>query len=110
MDVASSLLPADKRDSIVAIKDDSRMYAEAGAHANDPWLTRSLWAGLVPHHGPSWTVLLGTPQELASAFLAYGEIGVNEFMLSGWPEVDELVRFGEDVLPLIRDGERRQVA
>jgi alkanesulfonate monooxygenase len=51
---------------------------------------------------------LGSPNELAQAFLAYKQIGVTEFIISGWPEVDEMVVFGKEVLPLVRDAERLQ--
>jgi len=84
------------------------MYAESGAAGE--WLTRTLWGGLVPHYGPVWTTLVGTPDELADAFLAYKEIGVDQFILSGWPEVDEVAIFGREVIPRVRDAERRQVA
>jgi alkanesulfonate monooxygenase len=71
------------------------------------WLNRSLFAGLTPYYGPVWTTLLGTPKELAEAFLAYKRIGVSEFIISGWPEVDEVDIFGQEVLPLVREAERR---
>jgi alkanesulfonate monooxygenase len=106
--VVQSLLPPDKQESTIALKNDSRMYAES--RSTDGWVTRWLWAGLVPHYGPVWTTLLGTPDELAGAFLAYKEIGVDQFILSGWPEVDEVERFGREVIPRVRDAERRQVA
>lgn len=106
--VAQSLLPDDRRENTIAIKNDSRMYAEARTQSE--WLNRTVWAGLVPHYGPVWTTLLGTPDELASAFLAYKEIGVDQFILSGWPEVDEVEIFGREVIPRVRDAERRQVA
>jgi len=64
----------------------------------------------VPHYGPVWTTLIGTPDELADALLAYKEIGVDQFILSGWPEVDEISIFGSEVVPRVRDAERRQVA
>jgi len=100
---AEALLPEDKQESTTALKDDSQMFKEGKAVRNDAhWLNRSLWAGLVPHYGPVWTTLLGSPQEVAAAFLAYKEIGVSEFIISGWPEVDELDTFGREVLPLIR--------
>jgi alkanesulfonate monooxygenase len=67
------------------------------------WLNRSLWTGLVPHYGPVWTTLLGSPQELAAAFLEYERIGVAEFIISGWPEVDTVNVFGREVLPRIRE-------
>ena len=103
-----SLLPADKNESTVALKDDSQMYREARTVTNDAcWLNDTLWTGFVPHYGPVWTTLLGSPKELADAFLAYKQIGVSEFIISGWPEVDEMVNFGQEVLPLVRDAEHR---
>ncbi len=91
-----------------ALKDDSQMYAEAKATADkEKWLNDLLFIGFVPYYGPVWTTMIGTPHECADAFLAYRDIGVTEFILSGWPEIDELDRFGRDVLPLVREGERR---
>ncbi len=82
------------------------MYREAAAVASDAyWLNRNLWTGLVPHYGPVWTVLLGSTQEIAEAFLEYRKIGVTDFILSGWPEIDEVDRFGLEVLPLVREAE-----
>lgn len=103
---AAALLPEDSQESTIALKDDSQMYKEGAAVSSDAfWLNRSLWVGLVPHYGPVWTTLLGSPQELAEAFLAYKQIGVSEFIISGWPEVDEVDIFGREVLPLIRRAE-----
>lgn len=105
---AEALLPDDTKESTTTLKDDSQMYREGAAVKRDTcWLSRSLWTGLVPHYGPVWTTLLGTPKELAEAFLAYKRIGVTEFIISGWPEVDAVDTFGRDVLPLVRDAERR---
>jgi alkanesulfonate monooxygenase len=106
--VVQSLLPPDEQESTIALKNDSRMYAES--RSTNGWVTRWLWAGLVPHYGPVWTTLLGTPDELAGAFLAYKAIGVDQFILSGWPETAEVENFGREVIPRVRDAERRQVA
>jgi alkanesulfonate monooxygenase len=101
--VAESLLPDDVKETTTALKDDSQMYREGNqlksdAHWPKPWL----WTGLVPHYGPVWTTLLGTPRELAEAFLQYGRIGVTEFIISGWPEVETVDTFGREILPLIK--------
>jgi alkanesulfonate monooxygenase len=48
---------------------------------------------------------LGTPREVADAFLEYKRIGVTDFIISGWPELDEADTFGREVLPLVREGE-----
>ena len=111
--VAESLLPKHdipKSQRSIAAKDDSQMYREASnlSAGEDQWLTHSLWAGLAPYYGPVWTVLLGTPKEIADALLEYKEIGVTQFIISGWPEVDEVVTFGREVLPLIRQAECRE--
>lgn len=107
VEVAYGLLPEDKQESTTTLKDDSQMYREGGRGGggnNDGshWLNRQLWTGLVPHYGPVWTTLLGSPQELAEAFLEYERIGVTEFIISGWSEVDTVNVFGREVLPLIR--------
>lgn len=105
--VAKSILPEDKHETTTSLKDDSQMYREGAAVAEVAhWLSRNLWAGLVPHYGPVWTVLLGSPEEVAEAFLEYKKIGVSEFIISGWPEIDEVKRFGREVLPLVRDAEQ----
>jgi alkanesulfonate monooxygenase len=106
--VAESLLPEDDQESTVKLKDDSQMYREGKrALQHEQWLSNTIWTGLVPHYGPVWTTLIGSPQELAAAFLEYKRIGITEFIISGWPEVDEMTNFGRNVLPLIREGEQK---
>ena len=103
--VAESLLPVDRDESTTRLKDDSQMYREGKAIKSDEyWLNRSLWTGLVPHYGPVWTTLLGTPREIADRLLEYERIGVTEFIISGWPEVETVDAFGREVLPLVRQG------
>jgi alkanesulfonate monooxygenase len=111
LEVAMSLLPEGDTSAAqrsMAAKDDSQMYREAAASGDqkDVWPTRSLWRGLVPYHGPVWTTLLGSPAEVAAALLEYKEIGVTQFIMSGWPETDEVAGFGRDVLPLVRQAEQ----
>ena len=106
--VAESLLPKPNApEGTAAMKDDSQMYREGRTMPDtaNHWLNDSLWTGLVPHYGPVWTTLLGTPADLAKAFLAYKAIGVTQFIMSGWPELDEVVTFGREVLPLVRAAE-----
>lgn len=103
--IAESLLPESYDATHVARRDDSQMYREAATLTENPWLTRSLWSGLAPHYGPVWTTLLGTPQEIAETLLEFKAIGVTQFIMSGWPELDEVEIFGREVLPLVREAE-----
>lgn len=108
--VAESLLPdsdLDRRELITTVRDDSQMHQQAAAVAgHTSWLSPLLWTGLVPYFGPVWTTLMGTPEDLANAILEYKQIGVSQFIMSGWPELDEVVTFGREVLPLVREAER----
>jgi alkanesulfonate monooxygenase len=52
--------------------------------------------------------LVGTPHDLAAQFLEYKRIGITQFIIAGWPKLDEMMIFGRDVLPLIREGERQE--
>jgi len=45
--------------------------------------------------------LVGTPADIADAFMEYRDAGVSQFILSGWPKLAEMVRFGREVLPLV---------
>ena len=40
--------------------------------------------------------------KVAAGILEFKEAGISHFIFSGWPKVDEMVRFGESVLPLVR--------
>jgi alkanesulfonate monooxygenase len=110
--VAQSLLPEREipmAERSIAVKDDSQMYREASAIGpQGNWVTPSLWRGLAPYYGPVWTTLAGTPGEIAAALLDYKDIGVTQFIMSGWPEIEEVATFGRDVLPLVRKTEVRQ--
>jgi alkanesulfonate monooxygenase len=82
------------------------MYREATRVAADAqWVNETIWAGLVPFYGPVWTSLVGTPESIANALLDYKSIGVTQFILSGCPELDEIARFGREILPLVRRAE-----
>ena len=106
---AHALLPDEeigKQERGILSRGDSQTYKHALDTADKVgWMSRSLWAGLVPYYGSSAITLIGSPEELAEAFLEYKRIGVTQFIIAGWPKLDEMVRFGRDVLPLVRSAE-----
>ena len=93
----------------IGLKDDSQMHRQASDVFNGESKRSNgcLWTGLVPYFGPVWTTLLGTPADIAAALLEYKAIGLTQFILSGWPELDTMIDFGREVLPLVRDAEHR---
>jgi alkanesulfonate monooxygenase len=69
------------------------------------WLSPTLWTGAVPVLGPSATALVGSYDEVADTLLAYGQEGVCEFLFLGWPDIDEMKRFAEELAPRVRKQE-----
>ena len=96
-----------KQERAILTRSDSQTLKQALAAADDVgWLNRNLWAGLVPYYGSSAMTLLGSPEDLAESFLEYKRIGVTQFIISGWPKLDEMLIFGREVLPLVRKTEQ----
>jgi alkanesulfonate monooxygenase len=90
---------------------DSQMFKDSlAASEQSDWLNQYLWTGLVSSYGASAMTLVGTPEDLVEAFLAYKRLGVTQFIIAGWPKLDEMLIFGHEVLPLIRRAEQRQEA
>ncbi|HEY6333690.1 MAG TPA: LLM class flavin-dependent oxidoreductase [Blastocatellia bacterium] len=94
--------------NILAGADSQTLRQALAAADNIGWMNRNLWAGLVPYYGSSSITLLGSPSELAEIFLEYKRIGVTQFIISGWPKLEEMVIFGREVLPLVRKAELNQ--
>jgi alkanesulfonate monooxygenase len=108
---AMSMLPSEdisRQERAILSRSDSQTLKGALAAAdNVGWMNRNLWAGLVPYYGSSAITLLGSPEELADIYLEYKRIGVTQFIIAGWPKLDEMLIFGREVLPLIRQAEGR---
>jgi alkanesulfonate monooxygenase SsuD/methylene tetrahydromethanopterin reductase-like flavin-dependent oxidoreductase (luciferase family) len=45
---------------------------------------------------------VGAPEEIAAGILAYKSIGISQFILSGWPNLEAVTYFGREILPRIR--------
>ncbi|MER7002872.1 LLM class flavin-dependent oxidoreductase [Dactylosporangium sp. NPDC000555] len=62
----------------------------------------NLWAGVGLVRGGAGTALVGSHTEVADRIAEYAALGIDEFILSGYPHLEELFWFGEGVLPLLR--------
>jgi alkanesulfonate monooxygenase len=107
---ARAMLPdeeTEKQERKILSSSDSQTLKQALAAADEVgWMNQNLWAGLVPFYGSSSITLVGSPEELAEAFLAFKAVGISQFIISGWPKLDEMMIFGREVMPLVRSAER----
>jgi alkanesulfonate monooxygenase len=83
---------------------------ERAHSAEGPWEGRCLWCGAVPYLGAPSIALVGSADEVADALIEYKQCGVSQFLFMGWPDDEEMTRFGRDVLPLVRERESRETA
>ncbi|WP_127783847.1 LLM class flavin-dependent oxidoreductase [Rhodococcus sp. X156] len=61
-----------------------------------------LWAGYGLIRPGAGTALVGSHQEVADLLAEYAALGVDHFILSGQPHLEEAYWFGEGVVPLLR--------
>jgi len=64
-------------------------------------ISPNLWAGVGLVRGGAGTALVGNPQQVADRIQEYAELGLEYFILSGYPHLDEAHRFAELVFPLL---------
>jgi alkanesulfonate monooxygenase len=84
------------------LKSDSVSIRDTYAFAENEWLSKWLWTGAVRTHGAPAVALVGGFDEVAQALIDYASLGVTQFILSGWPKLDEMLLFGKEVLPRVR--------
>ena len=80
----------------------------AAVHAGGKKRTRAdleispnLWAGVGLVRGGAGTALVGDPQTVAARIQEYAELGLENFIFSGYPHLEEAYRFAELVFPLL---------
>jgi len=61
----------------------------------------NLWAGVGLVRGGAGTALVGNPQEVADRIAEYMALGIDTFIMSGYPHLEEAYRFAELVFPLL---------
>ncbi|MEV4947041.1 LLM class flavin-dependent oxidoreductase [Streptomyces sp. NPDC053755] len=76
-----------------------RMLALHGGSADGLEIHPNLWAGIGLVRGGAGTALVGDHDEVAERIVEYHRLGIDEFVLSGYPHLEEAYWFGEGVLP-----------
>ncbi|MNN39255.1 Methanesulfonate monooxygenase [compost metagenome] len=78
-----------------------RMAALHGGRRDQLEVSPNLWAGVGLVRGGAGTALVGDPQTVAARLKEYVDLGVDSFVLSGYPHLEESIRFAELVFPLL---------
>src|SRR4051812_21268337 len=66
---------------------------------DDLEVSPNLWAGVGLVRGGAGTALVGSHTEVADRIEEYHDLGIDHFVLSGYPHLEEAYWFGEGVIP-----------
>ncbi|WAT02602.1 FMNH2-dependent alkanesulfonate monooxygenase [Rouxiella chamberiensis] len=89
----------------------ARMSALHGGSRDGLRIGPNLWAGVGLVRGGAGTALVGNPQQVAARIREYQALGIENFIFSGYPHLEEAHRFAELVMPLLplaSNAEKRQ--
>lgn len=78
-----------------------RMAQLHGGRRDQLEISPNLWAGVGLVRGGAGTALVGDPQSVAARIKEYQDVGVDTFIMSGYPHLEEAYRFAELVFPLL---------
>jgi alkanesulfonate monooxygenase len=110
-EVAESLLASMHPDAIAAAQRDFATTQSVGQarmaslHGGDPAklvVHPNVWAGIGMVRGGVGTAIVGSYDEVADRIEEYHALGFDEFILSGYPHLEEAYWFGEGVMPRLR--------
>jgi alkanesulfonate monooxygenase len=79
-----------------------RMVALHNGRTDALEVSPNLWAGIGLVRGGAGTALVGSHDEVAERIAEYHDLGIDEFILSGYPHLEEAYRVGEGVIPALR--------
>ncbi len=77
----------------------NRMAALHGGNRDKLEVSPNLWAGVGLVRGGAGTALVGDPDTVAERMREYMNCGIDTFIMSGYPHLEEAYRFAELVLP-----------
>ncbi len=84
-----------------------RMAALHGGRRDKLEVSPNLWAGVGLVRGGAGTALVGDAETVTARIREYADLGIETFIFSGYPHLEESYRFAELVFPLL--GKGRQV-
>lgn len=87
-----------------------RMSALHGGRRDKLEVSPNLWAGVGLVRGGAGTALVGDGPTVAARIKEYADLGIDTFILSGYPHLEESYRFAELVFPLLPRAQREGLA
>ena len=78
------------------------MAALHGGRRDRLEISPNLWAGVGLVRGGAGTALVGDPQTVAERMREYMDLGIDRFILSGYPHLEECYRVAESLFPLLK--------
>ena len=78
-----------------------KMTALHGGIRDNLVISPNLWAGVGLVRGGAGTALVGNPQEVADRIKEYSSLGIDYFVFSGYPHLEESYRVAELLFPLL---------
>jgi len=78
-----------------------RMASLVRGAVNGLEISPNLWAGIGLVRSGAGTALVGDPQTVAERMLEYADLGIESFILSGYPHLEEAYRVAELLFPLL---------
>ncbi len=80
----------------------ARMQALHGGRRDKLEVSPNLWAGVGLVRGGAGTALVGSGETVAQRIREYADLGIDSFIFSGYPHLEEAYRVAELVLPRLK--------
>jgi alkanesulfonate monooxygenase len=80
------------------------MRETANASGHGDYVEDNLWTGVGRARSGCGAAIVGDPDQVLAKLNAYRELGIESFILSGYPHRDECDLFAKYVLPNIQHG------
>jgi alkanesulfonate monooxygenase len=84
------------------------MAALHGGRRDKLEISPNLWAGVGLVRGGAGTALVGDPETVVARMREYADLGIETFIFSGYPHLEETYRVAELLFPLLPDRQHAQ--